>query len=178
MLLHPSSRQSLWLIWVPPLDANRNNNFGRSACAKHVRPTGRFHCRGTRTQILLLQCPLLAQSGHDFVRRTCPLSGEERTCLSALHVSAYDPKRTFCHGANVNGRRASCAYRLSGTPLSSSAVSAFMRPPESAAARVVQEQKVKRPIRDNRAPRPTATGHIRLQDRQRWCRSRPRHRHP
>ena len=48
-------------------------------------------------------------------------------------------------------------------------------PPGSAAARVVQSKKVKRPIRDNRAPRPTATGHIRLQDRQRWCRSRPRH---
>src|SRR5262249_46817835 len=31
-------------------------------------------------------------------------------------------------------------------------------PPGSAAARVVQSKKVKRPIRDNRAPRPTATG--------------------
>ena len=26
--------------------------------------------------------------------RFCPLSGVKRTCLLALHMSAYDPKRT------------------------------------------------------------------------------------
>ena len=44
------------------------------------------------------ECPLLAQSGHELVHRTCPLSGVERTSLFALHMSAYDPKRT-CVGA-------------------------------------------------------------------------------
>ena len=29
--------------------------------------------------LIIGQCPLLAQSGHDLVRRTCPLSGVERT---------------------------------------------------------------------------------------------------
>src|SRR5262245_3179832 len=38
--------------------------------------------------------PLLAQSGHALVHRTCPLSGVKRTCLCALQMSAFDPKRT------------------------------------------------------------------------------------
>ena len=37
---------------------------------------------------------LLAQSGHPSLHRTCPLSGAKRTCLFALQMSAYDPKRT------------------------------------------------------------------------------------
>ena len=40
------------------------------------------------------ECPLLALSGHSCLHRTCPLLGAKRTCLFALHVSAYDPKRT------------------------------------------------------------------------------------
>ena len=40
------------------------------------------------------QCPLLALSGHALVHCKCPLSGVKRTCLLALHMSAYDPKRT------------------------------------------------------------------------------------
>jgi hypothetical protein len=40
------------------------------------------------------QCPLLAQSRHRWLQRTCPLLGVKRTCLFALHMSAFDPKRT------------------------------------------------------------------------------------
>ena len=36
----------------------------------------------------------MAQSGHAQLRCTCPLSGVKRTCRVALHMSAYDPKRT------------------------------------------------------------------------------------
>src|SRR5262245_25654163 len=39
-------------------------------------------------------CPLLAQSGHSLVHCTCPLSGVKRTWVSAVHMSAFDPKRT------------------------------------------------------------------------------------
>ena len=39
-------------------------------------------------------CLLLALSGHSSLHRTCPLSGVKRTWLFALHMSAYDPKRT------------------------------------------------------------------------------------
>ena len=39
-------------------------------------------------------CPLLAQSRHDGLQCTCPLSGVKRTYLLALHMSAFDPKRT------------------------------------------------------------------------------------
>ena len=39
-------------------------------------------------------CPLLAQSGHAELHCTCPLLGVKRTCPFALHMSAYDPKRT------------------------------------------------------------------------------------
>src|SRR5262245_57458917 len=40
------------------------------------------------------RCPLLAQSGHSKLHRTCPLSGVKRTSVSALQMSAFDPKRT------------------------------------------------------------------------------------
>ena len=41
------------------------------------------------------RCPLLAQSGHAELHRTCPLSGVKRTCPFALQMSAFDPKRTL-----------------------------------------------------------------------------------
>ena len=41
------------------------------------------------------RCPLLALSGHSFLHRACPLLGVKRTCLFALHMSAFDPKRTW-----------------------------------------------------------------------------------
>jgi hypothetical protein len=41
------------------------------------------------------ECPLLAQSGHSPLHRTCPLLGVKRTCRVALHMSAFDPKRTL-----------------------------------------------------------------------------------
>ena len=44
---------------------------------------------------LFRRCPLLAQSGHAELHRTCPLLGAKRTSLVALHMSAYDPKRTW-----------------------------------------------------------------------------------
>ena len=43
----------------------------------------------------LFRCPLLALSRHTELHRTCPLSGVKRTCLFALHMSAFDPKRTL-----------------------------------------------------------------------------------
>ena len=43
----------------------------------------------------MASCPLLAQSGHELVQRTCPLSGVKRTCPFAAHMSAFDPKRIF-----------------------------------------------------------------------------------
>ena len=42
-----------------------------------------------------VRCPLLALSGHPSLQRTCPLSGVKRTWRFALHMSAFDPKRTF-----------------------------------------------------------------------------------
>src|SRR5215831_10349645 len=58
------------------------------------------------------RCPLLAQSGHHPLHRTCPLLGKadmtvcgnplsralfgvKRTCASAVHMSAFDPKWTL-----------------------------------------------------------------------------------
>jgi hypothetical protein len=37
----------------------------------------------------------LALSGHALVHCTCPLSGVKRTFRFALHMSAFDPKRTL-----------------------------------------------------------------------------------
>ena len=37
----------------------------------------------------------MALSGHAELHCTCPLSGVKRTCLFALHMSAFDPKRTI-----------------------------------------------------------------------------------
>jgi hypothetical protein len=42
-----------------------------------------------------LFCPLLALSGHANSSEQCPLSGVKRTCLFALRMSAFDPKRTL-----------------------------------------------------------------------------------
>src|SRR5215831_12778294 len=39
--------------------------------------------------------PLLAQSGHFFLHRKCPLSGVKRTWRLHCEMFAYDPKRTF-----------------------------------------------------------------------------------
>ena len=37
----------------------------------------------------------MAQSGHSKIIAGCPLSGVKRTCRFALHMSAFDPKRTL-----------------------------------------------------------------------------------
>ena len=52
-----------------------------------------------------LSCPLLALSGHPELHCTCPLSGVKRTCRFALHMSAYDPKRTCARLAYRHARR-------------------------------------------------------------------------
>ena len=51
---------------------------------------------GDRIAIFLLHCtsPLLAQSRHKQLHRTCPLSGVKRTCAEHHAMSANDPKRT------------------------------------------------------------------------------------
>src|SRR5262249_38418922 len=36
-----------------------------------------------------------AQSRHSSLHCTCPLLGAKRTCRFALHMSAFDPKRTL-----------------------------------------------------------------------------------
>ena len=41
----------------------------------------RFGETATRRSFYFGQCPLLAQSGHQLVRCTCPLSGVKRTCV-------------------------------------------------------------------------------------------------
>ena len=41
------------------------------------------------------RCPLLAQSRHELLHRTCPLLGVKRTWLFAPRMSASDPKRTL-----------------------------------------------------------------------------------
>ena len=41
------------------------------------------------------ECPLMALSGHALVHCTCPLSGVKRTCPLHCEMSAFDPKRTF-----------------------------------------------------------------------------------
>ena len=49
----------------------------------------------------ICECPLLAQSGHELVHRTCPLSGVKRTSPSALlsdlsHRARRKPDRRYC----------------------------------------------------------------------------------
>src|SRR5262249_17640062 len=45
--------------------------------------------------------PLLAQSRHRWLHCECPLLGVKRTCRFALHMSAFDPKRTLFRSAMV-----------------------------------------------------------------------------
>jgi hypothetical protein len=76
---------------------------GPSVCSIKVRLTLAEKDLAWDGKILNLQrgdqfqpdCPLLALSGHLFLHRACPLLGVKRTYLFALHVSAYDPKRTY-----------------------------------------------------------------------------------
>ena len=49
-------------------------------------------------------CPLLALSGHRLVHCTCPLLGVKQTWAGAVHMSAYDPKRTFGGHLITSGR--------------------------------------------------------------------------
>src|SRR5262245_9485711 len=53
-------------------------------------------CYGASNSIFKfpVECPLLAQSGHRLVHRTCPLLGVKRTWLVGCKMSAFDPKRT------------------------------------------------------------------------------------
>src|SRR5262249_6724384 len=80
-----------WLeAWSLPAQATTTHALPdvRRYWAKTSSP---YHRSGQRWHT---RCTLLAQSGHSWLYRTCPLSGVERTCRCALHMSAYDPKRT------------------------------------------------------------------------------------
>jgi hypothetical protein len=44
---------------------------------------------------ILIECPLLAQSGHPTVVCRCPLSGVKRTLDEGASMSAFDPKQTW-----------------------------------------------------------------------------------
>jgi ABC transporter substrate binding protein len=55
---------------------------------------------GRADEVIELTTPrlLLAQSGHAFARRQCPLSGVKRTWQVYLAMSVNDPKRTLEDG--------------------------------------------------------------------------------
>jgi hypothetical protein len=62
---------------------------------QHKKP--RPSCRGfllRNLQNVASGCPLMTQSGHPKLQRTCPLSGVKRTWRFAAQMSAFDPKRT------------------------------------------------------------------------------------
>jgi hypothetical protein len=62
------------------------------------------------------RCPLLALSGHELVRCTCPLSGAKRTWRFALQMSANDPKTSIdlFRNATLN-RYDACSLTLGQT---------------------------------------------------------------
>ena len=62
-----------------------------TAITPRPRPEDRKPAAGEMIEQVLFQCPLLAQSGHRLLHRTCPLSGVKRTSLVAARISAFDP---------------------------------------------------------------------------------------
>src|SRR5262249_61753198 len=58
----------------------------------------------TGTVLESTSCPLLAHSGHGLLHCKCLLSGVKRTWASALHMSAFDPKRTSQFLGGLHGR--------------------------------------------------------------------------
>src|SRR5262245_39638994 len=64
--------------------------------------------------------PLLAQSRHELVRRTCPLSGVKQTSPFALHMSAFDPKRTWAVTRPIPSCKLVLVQSLEGGPSSRS----------------------------------------------------------
>jgi signal transduction histidine kinase len=69
----------------------RLNRGGYAAGRVHRDQSYPATRRGVRLRSA--QCPLLAQSRHELLHRTCQLSGVKRTWLSHRKMSAYDPKR-------------------------------------------------------------------------------------
>src|SRR5262245_40179867 len=63
--------------------------------ARHWRSTS-AHCARRRSDRIKCGCPLLALTGHWPLHCTCPLSAVKRTWAGAMHMSAFDSKRTFC----------------------------------------------------------------------------------
>jgi hypothetical protein len=73
--------------------------------ADHPRMTcSKDHARKSRVTFALVQprsynqvieCPLVAQSGHGDRAQPCPLLGVKRTSAAANPMSAFDPKRTL-----------------------------------------------------------------------------------
>src|SRR5262249_7455886 len=45
-------------------------------------------------------------------RIECPLLGLKRTCVSALHMSAFDPKRTSCPSCRIATLNVGCTHGL------------------------------------------------------------------
>src|SRR5260221_12065065 len=84
-LSKPSTMPGLWLLWQrwPRSLSYRGYEAGQSLgkCKLSLKAG-------------VGACPLLALSRHADGATQCPLSGEKRTCLFALQMSAYDPKRT------------------------------------------------------------------------------------
>ena len=78
----------------------------------------------------------MAQSGHTELHRTCPLLGVKRTSPSALHMSAFDPKRTssgrIAWGTLWATQFRAAPYRLRtaphGLPISSCGAAAKIAP--------------------------------------------------
>jgi hypothetical protein len=68
----------------------------------HANPIGGGHRFDTR------ECPPMAQSRHELVHCTRPLSGLKRTYLFALHMSAIDPKRTSAGAVQVSAFSSGC----------------------------------------------------------------------
>ena len=66
--------------------------FVKKALSRQVHETD--HGRGL-IFAAVHESALLAQSGHSIMSHLVSLSGVKRTCPFALHMSAFDPKRTL-----------------------------------------------------------------------------------
>jgi hypothetical protein len=76
----------------------------------------------------------MAQSGHEPVQRTCPLSGVKQTWPFAAHMSAFDPKRTLS--------KLPVADQYSASRGSHAAMMADMR--ERLGARIMRERSARK----------------------------------
>src|SRR5690349_3850735 len=75
------------LFYNTPRNPSKSRASPEFACKTHRQ-------QNQRDRSFRLQCPLMAQSRHLQLHRTCPLSGVKQTWLFAVRMSAFDPKRT------------------------------------------------------------------------------------